>query len=166
MLYAVGDKVVHARYGPGRISRVEQQEMVDGLRGYYVIEMMTRRLTVRVPVLKADEADVRPAMPPSAAPEVLKALRSRPQRLPDDPKVRQELVEAKAKTGAVMELAGLVRDLAWHGARAHLTRNDSDSLKHGQELLAAEMALVSGGNVAELIKLITSTLSEATRAGA
>ncbi len=163
MHYAVGDKVVHARFGPGRIARVEEQEMGDGPRGYYIIEMVAHRLTVRVPVLNADDVDVRPAMSPATAPEVIEALRSRPRELPADPKERQELVEAKVRTGAVMELVGVVRDLAWHGARGRLNRNDSGSLKQGRELLAAEMALVSGGNMAELNKLITATLEAAVR---
>ena len=166
MLYGVGDKVVHMRYGPGRIARVEEQEMADGPKDYYVIEMVTNRLTVRVPVVKADEADVRPAMSPAAAPEVLEALRGRPGQLPDDPKERQEVVEAKVRTAAVMELAWVVRDLAWRGVRGRLNRNDTGSLKQGQELLAAELALVSGGKVTELTKLIAATLAEATGARA
>ena len=161
MQYAVGDKVVHARYGPGRIAGVEERELVDGLRSYYVIEMVIKGLTVHAPVLKADEVDVRLAMSPSTLPQVLKTLGSKPQRLPDDPKERQERIVAEVKTGRVMQLAKAVRDLTWHGARAHLTKLDSDSLKQGQELLAAEMALVSGGDVADSNKLIAAALAAA-----
>jgi len=166
MQYAVGDKVVHARFGPGRIAGVEQQEMIDGPRSYYVIKMVARGLIVHVPVLKADELDVRPAMSPSALPQVLRTLRSRPRRLPDDPKERQEQIGALVRTGRVMQLAKVVRDLTWHSERAHLTKNDSDSLKQGQELLAAEMALVSGDSLSDSSKLITSTLAAAVTGAA
>lgn len=166
MQYAVGDKVVHARYGPGRIAGVEQQEMADGPRSYYIIEMVAKRLVVHVPVLKADEVDVRPAMPPSTLPQVLTALRSRPQRLPDDPKVRQEQVDAQIRTGGVMQLAEVVRDLTRRGEGARLTKSDSDFLRQGQELLAAEMALVSGSNLSDSNKLITSTLATAVGSAA
>ncbi|MBN1134983.1 MAG: hypothetical protein JXM73_00260 [Anaerolineae bacterium] len=165
MQYEVGDKVVHARYGPGRIAGVEEQDLADGPRSYYVIEMMAKGLTVHVPVVKADKAAVRPAMAPPAVAQVLKVLGRRPQRLPDDPRERQELVGAKVKTGDVMQLAKAVRDLTRHGERAHLTKVDTDLLKQGQELLAAEMALVSEGDVADASKLITSTLA-ATAVGA
>ena len=161
MDYSVGDNVVHPRFGPGRIAGVERQELVDGPRNYYVIEMVTKRLTVHVPVLKADEAGVRPAMSLSALPEVLSTLRRRPRRLSDDHKLRQEQVGAEIKTGLVLQLAQVVRDLTWRGARAHLTKNDSESLKQGQQLLAAEMALASGGNVSDSSKLIASTLAAA-----
>ena len=161
MQYSVGDKVVHPRFGPGRIAGVERQELVDGPRSYYVIEMVAKRLTVHVPVLKADEAGVRLAMSLSTLPQVLSTLRRRPRRLSDDHRKRQEEIGAEMKTGLVLQLAGVVRDLTWRGTRAHLTRHDSDSLKQGQELLAAEMALASGGKLSDSSKLIEATMTAA-----
>jgi len=161
MQYSVGDNVVHPRYGPGQISGIEQQELVDGPRDYYVIAMVAKGLTVHVPVLKADEAGVRPAMSLSSFPQVLTTLRSRPRHLSDDYRLRHEQVGAKIRTGLVLQLARIVRDLTWRGARAHLNRNDSESLKQGQEMLAAEMALVSGGDLSDSSKLIASTLATA-----
>jgi CarD family transcriptional regulator, regulator of rRNA transcription len=164
MEYLVGDKVVHPGYGPGRIAGIVQQEMADGPRAYYVIDMVTKGLTVHVPVLKAEEAGVRPAMAATSLPQVLSTLRSRPRRLPDDPRLRDEEVGTKIRTGLVLPLARTVRDLAWRGARGHLTKGDTESLKQGQDRLAAEMALVSGGDVAESTKLIASTLAAAIAA--
>ena len=161
MHYSVGDKVVHPGYGPGRVAGIVQQEMADGPRAYYVIQMVAKGLTVHVPVLKADEAGVRPAMLESSLPQVLSTLSSRPRPLLDDHKLRQEQVGAQIKTGLVLQLARIVRDLTWRGARARLTKNDTESLKQGQNRLAAEMALVSGGNISDLSKLIASTLAAA-----
>jgi RNA polymerase-interacting CarD/CdnL/TRCF family regulator len=60
-----------------------------------------------------------------------------------------------------MQLAQVVRDLTWHRERAHLTKIDSDYLKQGRDLLAAEMALVSGGTVSAASKLIEATITAA-----
>jgi RNA polymerase-interacting CarD/CdnL/TRCF family regulator len=57
-----------------------------------------------------------------------------------------------------MPLARVVRDLTWHRERAHLTKTDSGYLKRGRDLLAAEMALVSGDDVADASKLIEATM--------
>jgi len=161
MEYLVGDKVVHPGYGPGLIAGIEQQQLVDGPKTYYVIHMVAKGLTVHIPVLKAEQAGVRPAMSLSSFPEVLSTLRSRPRRLSDDHRLRQEQVGAKIKTGLVLQLARIVRDLTWRGARAHLTRGDSEFLKQGQQLLAAEMALVSGGKASDSSKLIEATMTAA-----
>jgi CarD family transcriptional regulator len=161
MRYSVGDKVVHPHHGPGWIAGIEHRELLDGTKRYYVIEVPGQRLTVHMPVRKADRVGVRPAMSQSRFPRVLSMLRSRPHLLPMDYKERQEQIGAQLKTGRVMPLARVVRDLTWHRERAHLTITDSDCLKQGCDLLAAEMALASGDAVSDASKLIQSTMTAA-----
>jgi CarD family transcriptional regulator len=161
MQFSVGDNVVHPHYGPGRIASVTQWEAMEGARSYYVIEIPDQGLTVYVPALKAGEVGVRPAMSQSKLQEVMRTLRSKPRLLPDDYKVRQEQVNAKLKTGHVIQLAKVVRDLTWHAERAHLTKIDTDLLKEGWDLLAAEMALVSGVDISDSSKLIGATVDAA-----
>jgi CarD family transcriptional regulator len=161
MEFSVGDKVVHPHHGPGWIASVERRELFDGAKRYYVIEIPGPRLTLRVPVRKADEIGMRLAMSESRFPRVLGTLRSSPHLLPSDYRERQEQIGAQLKTGRVMQLARVVRDLTWHRKLAHLTKTDTDYLKLGRDLLAAEMALVSGDAVSDASKLIEATMTAA-----
>jgi len=161
MQFSVGDKVVHPHYGPGQIASVGWWELVDGAKCYYVIDIPGRGLTVRVPVLKAGEVGMRLAMSQSRLPRVLCMLRGKPHPLPEDYRERQEQISAQLKTGGVIQLAKMVRDLTWHRELAHLTKKDSDYLKQGRELLAAEMALASGDDVSHASKLIEATVTAA-----
>jgi CarD family transcriptional regulator len=161
MQFSVGDKVVHPHHGPGWIVSIEPRELLDGTKHYYVIEIPDQGLTLYMPVCKADEVGVRLAMSQSRLPRVLSTLRSRPHPLPEDYRERQEQIGAQIKTRRVMELAKVVRDLTWHRKRAHLTQVDSQYLKQGRELLAAEMALVSGDAVSDTSKLIEATMDVA-----
>ena len=161
MQFSVGDKVVHPNHGPGSIAGIESKDLMDGPKQYYVIDVPGQRLTVRVPTGKAEEVGVRPAMSQSRFPRVLTMLRGRPHWLPDDYKERQEQVYAQLKTRRVMQLARVVRDLTWHRERARLTKTDSGLLKQGLDLLAAEMALVSGDNISDASRLIESTMTAA-----
>ncbi len=161
MRYSVGDKVVHPSHGPGWIAAIECRELLDGMKHYYVIEIPGRELILYIPVITADDGDMRPAMSPSRFPRVLSMLRGKPRLLPEDYKERQGQVCAELKTGRVMLLARVVRDLTWHRKLAHLTKTDSDYLKQGRELLAAEMALVSGDAVSDASKLIEATVTAA-----
>jgi len=161
MQYGIGDKVVHPRYGPGRIAGIQQWEPGGEANCYYVIEIPQQGLTVRVPVLKADEVGMRPAMPPSRLPQLLGTLQSTPRRLPDDHKMRQEQIGAEFRTGQVLDLAMVVRDLTWHGQHARLTKSDVDYLRLGQDLLAAEMSLVSGEGLTESSQRIGSAIAAA-----
>jgi CarD family transcriptional regulator len=158
MQYSVGDKVVHPHHGPGRIVGIEQRDLLDGTKRYYVIEVPCQALTVRMPIRKAEEVGIRPAMSQSSLARMLSILGGKPHLLPQDYRERQDQVNAKLRTGRVIHLARVVRDLTWHRQRAHLTRKDSEYLKHGSDLLAAEMSLVSGNTVSDANKLIESTM--------
>jgi CarD family transcriptional regulator len=161
MQFSVGDKVVHPHHGPGWIAGIERRELLDGIKRYYVIEIPAQGLIMHVPVGKVDQVGVRLAVSESRLPRVLRTLGRRPRSLPTDYRERQEQICAQLKTGRVMQLARVVRDLTWHQARAHLTRTDSGYLKQGRERLAAEMALVSGDNVADASRLIEATMAAA-----
>lgn len=161
MQYSVGDKVVHPFHGPGWIAGIEHREILDGVKGYYVIEIPDQGLILHMPVGRVEEMGVRPALPLCRVPQVLSMLGGKPQRLPEDYRERQERICAQLRTRRVMQLARVVRDLTWHRRRAHLTKIDSDYLKQGRDLLVAEMALVSGKPVADTSSLIDATMAAA-----
>jgi CarD family transcriptional regulator len=158
MQFSVGDKVVHPRYGPGAIASIERKELMDGPKHYYVIEMAGPRLTVQIPVSRADEVGLRLAMTQSRLPQVLIILQRRPHLLPKDYKQRQARIGDQLRTGRASQLARAVRDLTWHRKLAYLTKTDTDNLRQGSDLLAAEMAMVSGDAVSDTSKLIAATM--------
>jgi CarD family transcriptional regulator len=158
MKFSVGDKVVHPHHGPGWIAGIERRDLLAGAKRYYVIEIPEQRLTLRVPVRKADKIGMRLAMSESRFPRVLGMLGSSPHLLPNDYRERQAQIWAQLETGRVMQLARVVRDLTWHRKLAHLTKTDTEYLKQGRNLLAAEMALVSGAALSDASKLIESTV--------
>ena len=161
MPFSVGDKVVHPHHGPGWIAGIERRDLLDGTKRYYVVEILGQGLTVHMPVGTAEEMGMRLAMSESRFPRVLSMLRGRPHRLPEDYRERQDRIHAQLRTRRVMELVRVVRDLTWHRKRAHLTKLDSDYLKQGRDLLAAEMALVSGEAIPAASKLIEATVTAA-----
>jgi CarD family transcriptional regulator len=161
MRFSVGDKVVHPHHGPGRITGAERREFLDGEKLYYEIEIPMQELSVFLPRETMEEIGVRPAMTRARLARVLAKLRSRPRHLPQDFKERQGEVWERLRTGRVMKMAEVVRDLTWHKKRDHLTKKDSELLTQGTQRLAAEMALVSGTEAPDMEKTIQDTLTTA-----
>ncbi len=161
MQFAVGDKVVHPHHGPGRIKALERKEFLDEAKPYFVIEIPGPDLTVYVPRKKMEQLGVRRAMRRAKLTRVLETLRSRPLRLPQDYKERQEEVWEKIRTGQAILIAEAIRDLTWHKEREHLTKKDMDYLRRGRERLAAEIALVSEGDLEEADERIDAALETA-----
>jgi CarD family transcriptional regulator len=120
----------------------EQQELVDGFEDYFVIEIQSQRLTLRVPRRMMSELGVRRAMSKRKLPRIWEALRSTPQALPADFKERQEQIREQLRTGDPIAIAEAVRDLSWREHEAYLTKADTKLLAQGRELLADEVALV------------------------
>jgi CarD family transcriptional regulator len=161
MKFSVGDKVVHPHHGPGRITGVERKELLDGKKLYYEIEIPLQDLFVYLPRETMKKIGVRPAMSRARFARVLARLRSQPRRLPQDFKQRQEEVWERLRTGRVMQMAEVVRDLTWHQKRDHLTKKDAEFLTQGTRRLTAEMALVSEAEVSDMKKMIEETLAAA-----
>jgi CarD family transcriptional regulator len=161
MQFAVGDKIVHPRHGPGRITAMERKEFLDEAKPYFVIEIPGPELIVYVPRTKMEQIGVRPAMRRAKFARVMETLRSRPRQLPEDYKERQEAVWEKIRTGRAIPIAEVIRDLTWHQEREHLTKKDSDYLRRGRDRLAAEMALVTDSQVSDIEAQIDAALSTA-----
>jgi CarD family transcriptional regulator len=161
MEFHVGDKIVHPLHGPGRITGLERKEIMAGAKRYFVIDIPSSGLTVYVPRKKMEQIGVRPAIRQAKIKAVFKMLMSRPHRLPSDYKERQEQIWELLRTGEMMRIAEAVRDLTWHGERDHLTRKDSDYLRRGRELLAAEVALASDSEVTDVHTRIDAALGSA-----
>ena len=160
MEFSVGDKVVHPHHGPGRIARIERKAFLDSAKRYYVIEIPSKGLTVYVPQRTAQAIGLRRAMRPATRRSVLNTLRSRPRRLPEDYRERQEVVEEKLVSSEPLRIARIVRDLVGHRRRAHPTRRDPALLNRGIDLLATEIALVTDEEIDAVSGTIKSVLEE------
>jgi len=159
MQFAINDKVIHPRHGPGTITGMHHRGVDSEARSYFVIEIPSQRLMIYVPSQLMEEIGVRPIMALAKMPGVMAMLRSAPRRLPQGFQERQQGIWLKLGTGLTMELAEVVRDLTWHRRQSHLTLKDSAYLTQGRDRLAAEMAMASGGKISEANRAIDAALT-------
>ncbi|MBC8447042.1 MAG: hypothetical protein H8D78_04760 [Chloroflexi bacterium] len=159
MKFSVGDKVMYLQRGAGTITGIEHEELVDGFEHYYVIEIESQRLTLRVPTRMAEELGVRRVMPQAKLDEVWATLKRRPRRLADDFKARQEQIREKLRSGNPVKVAQAARDLTWREQQTYLTKADGELLAQGLELLIAEIAAVMDKAMAEVESMVNAALS-------
>ena len=162
MQFTIGDEVVHPAHGAGRITGVEHQELVAGFKHYYVVKILHKELTVFVPMRKAEELGMRSIMGQTELTRVLDTLSSTPRELPDNHRERQERIREKLRPAYPIAVAEAVRDLTQHQELKNLTTADSRLLNQGRQLLAVELALVTGTSVAEANETIDVALADAT----
>ncbi len=153
--------MVYPKLGVGRIVDIEQREPLAGFSRYYVVDIISKQLTVRVPVRNAARLGMRLVMSAPKLDSVFEALRSLPEQLPAGYKERQACIDEKLKTHSPLSVAEAVRDLFWHGKMSHLTQADAQLLDRGRELLVSEMAAATGSDRSEFIARIDSALQAA-----
>jgi len=158
MEFAVGDGVMYPSRGAGRITGVEHIELVEGFEHYYVIDIPSERLIVRIPVRKVADLGLRPVMSETKLGDVLGVLRSKPDKLADDYKERQLLIDEQIKTGSAMRMAAVIRDLTWRLRVHYLTKRDGDLLNQARDLLVTEMAVATDREVSALQEEIDTAL--------
>lgn len=165
MEFSIGDKVMHPKFGAGKITREEHRELVKGFEHYYVIEIQGTGATAYVPIHKMEELSVRPVMSWGKLDQVLGTLRSLPRILSNEYKLRQERVQEKLGTHQPLLVAETVRDLTWHRKRKRLTQKDETLLARGRELLATEIALATDIGTSDAQEMIDAELKVALARG-
>lgn len=161
MRFSIGDKIMHPKFGAGRITGEAHRELVKGFEHYYVINVVGTGATAYVPMRKMDELGVRQVMSRNKLTQVFNTLRSTPRELSTDYKQRQARVQEQLQTCRPIQVAEAVRDLTWHRKRKRLTQKDETLLNQGRELLASEMALATDTQIADAEQTIETVLTVA-----
>ena len=135
-----GDPIVHPRHGGGEIVEIRRWAIADEERNYYCIELVNEDSTLMIPVKKAAEMGLRPAIHDLAPIEAI--LTETPAALDNDYRKRQSNVALKIKDGSAESLAEVIRDLAWRDQTGDCTGRDLKLKSQAEDLLVSEIMLV------------------------
>jgi RNA polymerase-interacting CarD/CdnL/TRCF family regulator len=147
MMFEKGDRVVHPGYGAGVVDEIKALKFLGNKRKrYYAIHLLAEpETTVMVPVRDEDKVGLRPPISQARLGRVWQALRSDPHRLPKDYKKRQALLAEKLEDATAVEVAKVLRDLAWRRERkGQFTIRGKQLYERGMDLLAGEVASSQG----------------------
>jgi RNA polymerase-interacting CarD/CdnL/TRCF family regulator len=161
MMFEKGDRVVHPAYGAGIVDEIKALKFLGNKRKrYYAIQLLTEpETTVMVPVRDEDKIGLRPPISQARLGRVWQALRSNPHRLPKDHKKRQAMLTEKLGDATAVELAEVVRDLAWRRERkGHFTIRGRQLYERGLDLLASEVASTQGSGLLDAKHMIADVL--------
>jgi CarD family transcriptional regulator len=137
--FAVGDKVVYPHHGAAVIVRKERGEFQGQRTDYFVLEVATDQLTLKVPVPNAVERGVRPVISRAMARKVLATFKEPPEEAGANWSRWYKLLTEKINSGDIFQVAEVVRDLTF----AQQTKGISPALKRmlskARLILASEL---------------------------
>ena len=138
-MYKIGDKVVYPHHGAGTIVKKESREVLGTKREYLTIKILHNDMTVQVPSENADEVGLRRVIGEKEVAVVLKALTGGSTEMPKNWNRRFKHNRDKMKTGDVLELAEVVRNLSLRDHEKGLSTGEKQMFVKAKKILASEL---------------------------
>jgi CarD family transcriptional regulator len=137
--FEVGDNVVYPHHGAGQVIKKEQKEILGEVREYLTIKILHNDMTVMVPCENAGKAGLRRVIDEDTVKKVLAVLSDDVSEMPKNWNRRFKHNRDKIKTGDIMELAEVVRNLAIREQDKGLSTGEKQMYTRAKKILASEM---------------------------
>jgi len=138
-LYKVGDKVVYPHHGAGTVVKKESRTVLGQKREYMTIKILHNDMTVNVPTENADAVGLRKVIDEQMVNKVLKALTGGGTQMPKNWNRRFKHNRDKMKTGDILELAEVVRNLSLRDSEKGLSTGEKQMFVKAKKILASEL---------------------------
>ena len=159
-MYEVGDKVVYPHHGAGKIMKIESKDVLGQKRDYLTIQILHNDMTVMVPVDNVERAGIRSVISECEVEEVLGVLRDDPTRMPKNWNRRIKHNREKIKTGEVLEIADVLRNLALRDAEKGLSIGEKQMYSKVKRILASELMYAKQLHEDEALRFLDEILAE------
>jgi len=138
-LYRVGDKVVYPHHGAGTVVKKEKRDVLGEKREYLTIKILHNDMTVNVPSENAEKVGLRKVIGEDMVKVVVKALTGGGTQMPKNWNRRFKHNRDKMKTGDILELAEVVRNLSLRDREKGLSTGEKQMFVKAKKILASEL---------------------------
>ncbi len=153
-MFDIGDKIVYPMHGAGVIENIETKEILGEERKYFIMRMPIGDMKVMVPVDNADEIGIRYVVENDKLQEVIDVLEGDPTKMPQNWNRRFRFNNDRIKTGDIVEIAAVARNLMILDMEKGLSTGEKKMLNSATEMLYSEMVLASDKSLEEIEDLV------------
>ena len=165
-MYKVGDKVVYPHHGAGTVVKKEKREVLGEKREYLTIKILHNDMTVNVPSENAEKVGLRKVIGEDMVKVVVKALTGGGTQMPKNWNRRFKHNRDKMKTGDILELAEVVRNLSLRDREKGLSTGEKQMFVKAKKILASELMYAKEMDEEATADWLDSVLAGATAAAA
>ena len=140
-MFQVGDKIVHPMHGAGVIAEIVQMKVSGVVRDYYNLKLPIGGMVVMVPIDHCEEIGVRPILSAEEVEEVLRNISGLQVSVEPNWNRRYRENMLRLKSGELLEVAKVVKELLIREARRVLSTGERKMLHSARQILISEIAL-------------------------
>lgn len=140
-MFEVGSKVVYPMHGAGIIEEIEEKEILDEIKRYYILNLPLKEMKVMIPVDNTEELGIRPVVTKEALEDVFDVLKGDLSKMPKNWNRRFRKNTDKLKTGDILEVAEVVRNLMIMDMKKGLSTGERKMVNNSKKILLSEICL-------------------------
>ncbi len=158
-MFNIGDKVVYPMHGAGIIEDIEEKEILGENHSYYILKLPTKNMKVMLPIDNIDSLGVRNVVEGDVIKDVIKKLKGEQSDMSSNWNRRYRNNMEKVKTGDILEVAEVVRDLQMLDIQKGLSTGERKMLSNTKQILISEIALVENKEKSEIEAIIDDAIT-------
>jgi CarD family transcriptional regulator len=161
MEYKIGDKVVYPNHGVGHVEQISYGVLNGRTERYFMIRIITSGLRVMVPQSNAEIVGLRSVARSNDASKVLGFLEKGKLNSHHDWKHRFKENSERMRTGALLEVAVVLKSLVSLSRSKPLSFREKKMLERAKYLLVSEMATARNTSAESAEGLVVKSLAKA-----
>lgn len=142
-MFELGSYVVCPGHGVGQITDIEEKELGDSIKSFYIIKVITNGMTVMVPT--DNKEGIRELVSEEEIGNVFELLQDHQVKVDNSTwNRRHREYLTKVKTGSLLEIADVLRSLFLLKTTKKLSFGERKMLDQCRELIVKEVAISTG----------------------
>ena len=158
--FRIGDKVVYPNHGVGVIEQISSRTIGANVEKFYLLNIKSSSLKVMVPFQNAGNVGLRRVIRNGEVQKILEYLTNGKCDNHNDWKYRFKENSDKMRTGALLEVACVLKSLLMLGQNKPLSFREKKMLERARYLLVSEVALAKNLEEGEVEQMLTKALSK------
>ncbi|WP_309610335.1 CarD family transcriptional regulator [Sphingomonas sp.] len=159
--FDVGDYVVYPKHGVGKVTEIQNTEIAGTSLDLYVLRFEKERMTLRVPIGKADAVGMRKLSSDKTMKDALETLKGKPKVKRTMWSRRAQEYEAKINSGDLTSIAEVTRDLFRADDQPEQSYSERQIFEAASSRLARELAAMEQVDEPTALKQILEILNAA-----
>lgn len=154
----IGDKVVYPMHGAGEITGIEEQEVGGVTQSYYILRLPMGSMKLMLPVDKVEEIGLRDVIAETQLDELKEVLGGESETIQGSWNKRFHATLDRLKTGDIMEVAAVVRNLTRQNLKKKIPGGERRLLDLSRQILISELVYVLDKNPDEVTDWVDQTI--------
>lgn len=153
-MFNIGDKVVYPMHGAGVIEAIEEKEILGARKKYYVMKLPIGEMKVMIPMDSTIRVGLREVINKEMVEQVFIILQGCHGEMSTNWNRRYRDHLEKIKSGDILEVAEVVRNLMLREREKGLSTGERKMLESAKQILISELILVQGVEQSEIINIL------------